>query len=238
MSEQVDDDTSVTLLEFALADPSFPFVAASRDGATATLQEMLPRGDSGYGEFFSVTGRDPDDLLEMADEHGDIEADLLVDRGDGGLFEFVVAENCPAVTLAEAGALPRTVEATDGDGRITAEVPADADTTEIIERFLASHPDASLERKRQQPYGTPMFSPRELESALEDELTDRQREVLLAAHRAGYYDWPRGKTAEELADEFDLSAPTLHDHLRAAERKLVSLVFTSAPDDGVDRPQA
>lgn len=238
MSKQVDHDTAVTLLEFALSDPSYPFVAASEGGARATLEEMLPRGDNGFGEFFSVTGRDPQDLLEVTDEHPDIEADLIVNREDGGLYEFLVAENCPAVSLAEAGALPRTVEAEDGLGRITAEVPPDADASAITERFLSNHPDASLERKRQQPYSTPMFSPRELEAALESELTDRQREILLAAHEAGYYDWPREKTGEELAEEFGLSAPTLHDHLRAAERKLVSLVFTGGPDDTADRPQA
>lgn len=226
-----DEASAVTLLEFELSGRSYPFVEASTGGASVTLEELLPRGDDGFGEFFSVTGRDPERLVAMADDRPDVEADLLVDRTDGGLVEFVVAENCPAVTLAEAGALPQTVEATDGVGRITAEVPADADAAAITDRFLAQHPDADLRRKRQQPYGAPMFSIHELESALESELTDRQREIITAAHEAGYYDWPRGKTGEELAAEFDLSPPTLHDHLRSAERKLVSLVFAGERPD-------
>ncbi len=200
-------------------------MAASDGDAEATLEEMLPRGEDGYGEFFSVSGREPAALLAMAEAHGDIDAEVIVEREDGGLFEFVVAENCPAVALAEAGALPRTVEATDGEGRIVAEVPPEADTAAIAERFLSDHPDADLERKSQQPYATPMFSPRELESALESQLTERQREVLLAAHEEGYYDWPRDTSGQELAEEFGLTPPTLHDHLRAAERKLVSLVI-------------
>lgn len=228
MSEPGTRDAGVTLLEFALTEPSYPFVAASEGGAEVTLEEMLPRGEAGYGEFFSVDGCDPAALMEMAAAHDDIDADVLLEREDSGLFEFVVAENCPAVSLAEAGALPQTVEASDGEGRIRAEVPPDADAAEIAERFLAEHPDAALERKAQQSYSTPLFTPRELTSAIEAELTDRQREVLLAAHDAGYYDWPRDTSGQELAEEFGLTPPTLHDHLRAAERKLVSLVVEDA----------
>jgi len=67
------------------------------------------------------------------------------------------------------------------------------------------------------------------ENAL-DRLTDRQREVLEAAFRAGYYDWPRGSTAEELADSLELTGPTLHGHLRKAERTV--LAWLLGPDDG------
>jgi predicted DNA binding protein len=72
-----------------------------------------------------------------------------------------------------------------------------------------------------------MFSHRELQSSLQDQLTDRQREVLTAAHEAGYYTWPREITGEELADELDISSPTLHEHLRAAEQTLIAMVFDS-----------
>lgn len=225
MSGETGEDDAVTLLEFAVSDPTYPFVAASKRGGEVTLEEMLPRGDGGYGEFFSVRGCPPADLVATSeDDDIEVEADVLVDREDNGLVEFVVGENCPAVALAEAGALPRTVEATDGEGTLVAEVPADADAAEITDQFLSEHPTATLERKAQQSYATPLFSPRELESALDEELTERQREVLLAAHDAGYYDWPRDTSGQELADEFGLAPPTLHDHLRSAERKLVSLV--------------
>jgi len=54
--------------------------------------------------------------------------------------------------------------------------------------------------------------------------------VLEAAFRAGYYDWPRGSTAEELADSLELTGPTLHGHLRKAERTV--LAWLLGPDDG------
>ncbi len=52
-------------------------------------------------------------------------------------------------------------------------------------------------------------------------LTDRQLEVVEFALDRGYYDWPRERAGDELADELDISRPTFLEHLRKAERKLL-----------------
>ena len=57
------------------------------------------------------------------------------------------------------------------------------------------------------------------------ELTDRQREILESALRQGYYDDPRATSGSELADRFDVSSSTLHQHLRAAEAKVIREFF-------------
>jgi len=53
-------------------------------------------------------------------------------------------------------------------------------------------------------------------------LTDRQRDVVAEALERGYYDWPRGIKSEPLAAELGISRATLQEHLRKAERKLIS----------------
>lgn len=53
-------------------------------------------------------------------------------------------------------------------------------------------------------------------------LTPRQRAVLSTAWQEGYYEIPRGVTTAELGAMFDLNRRTVEDHLRRAERKLVS----------------
>lgn len=45
------------------------------------------------------------------------------------------------------------------------------------------------------------------------------------AYRAGYFDWPRESTAEEVADRMDISSPTFHYHLRRSEETLLSGLF-------------
>jgi predicted DNA binding protein len=53
-------------------------------------------------------------------------------------------------------------------------------------------------------------------------LTDRQHEVIEHALAAGYFEWPRDVTSDELAAELDISRATLLEHLRKAESKLLT----------------
>jgi DNA-binding CsgD family transcriptional regulator len=54
-----------------------------------------------------------------------------------------------------------------------------------------------------------------------DTLTSSQREVFDLAREHGYYEWPRGVSTRELADELGVSKTTLLEHLRKAEAKLL-----------------
>ncbi|ARS91829.1 bacterio-opsin activator [Natrarchaeobaculum aegyptiacum] len=55
-----------------------------------------------------------------------------------------------------------------------------------------------------------------------DDLTDRQKEVLLTAYEQGYYDTPREATYEDIAAELDCSASSVGQILRRTESALVS----------------
>ncbi|SFG06103.1 hypothetical protein SAMN04488063_1300 [Halopelagius inordinatus] len=52
-------------------------------------------------------------------------------------------------------------------------------------------------------------------------LTSTQKEVFELARDRGYYQWPRGISTRDLAEEFDISKTTLLEHLRKAEAKLL-----------------
>ncbi|MFB6074073.1 MAG: helix-turn-helix domain-containing protein, partial [Haloarculaceae archaeon] len=53
-------------------------------------------------------------------------------------------------------------------------------------------------------------------------LTDRQHEALTLAIARGYYESPRQVTTEELAEEMDISQPSMSSLLRRAERQLLT----------------
>ncbi|WP_049901278.1 helix-turn-helix domain-containing protein [Halococcus agarilyticus] len=53
------------------------------------------------------------------------------------------------------------------------------------------------------------------------ELTDEQREALLTAFEAGYYEIPRDITAADLADDLDISHQALSERFRRAHERLV-----------------
>jgi hypothetical protein len=54
------------------------------------------------------------------------------------------------------------------------------------------------------------------------QLTEKQREVLLAAYKLGYYDIPRKITSQELAERLCLVDSTVVEHLRKAEQRLMT----------------
>jgi predicted DNA binding protein len=56
-------------------------------------------------------------------------------------------------------------------------------------------------------------------------LTDKQIEALVLAHQEGYYQWPRVRSASDLAEHLGLSSSAFLDHLRHAEAKLIGSVM-------------
>jgi hypothetical protein len=65
-------------------------------------------------------------------------------------------------------------------------------------------------------------------------LTTRQRELVLEAVEAGYYDSPRTCSLTELADDLGLAASTLSETLHRAEGKIVREFVTELSDDPDD----
>lgn len=57
-------------------------------------------------------------------------------------------------------------------------------------------------------------------------LSDRQAEVVRAALAAGFYEWPRENDAKAVAAELGISHTTLLEHLRKAERTLLTDVLS------------
>lgn len=222
---QYDPVGSVEELTFELSDPAYPFVDVSvAEGCRVELQTMLPREDGRCAELFTVVGAPPTRVVERVEAHDHADPTTLARREDGGVFEFVVSGTCPVYHLATLGTVPRTVRGAGGEGRIVVEVLPGYDVSEITAEFLDEHASAELVSKRETTRPVPLFTDRELEQALDERLTDRQREVLRTAYEGGYYERPRGKTGEELAADMGISSATFSQHIRAAERNLLAIL--------------
>ncbi|AGN01007.1 Bacterio-opsin activator HTH domain protein [Salinarchaeum sp. Harcht-Bsk1] len=217
-------DGRVVEVEFAVTAPAYPFVSIAREeDCRMVLEKQLPRGDGLQAEYFSVHDAPTAGVLDTADCDACHSANVLADGEGRCLVEFVVGEGCPARYLAERGAVPTTVEGTPDGGTIVAEIMPRHDPGEIVTAFERDHA-VELVAKRARDRPTPLLSEGELQASVLDRLTDRQREVLHAAFEAGYYERPRRKTGEEIAEELDISPTTFQQHVRAAERKLVTFL--------------
>lgn len=219
-------DRSVTELTFDISDTEFFPVRASEEASCdIRLEEILQRSDGGVVEFLSLRGTDPQRVLELAEDAPAItDVRLLRDDGDEALFEFV-SETAFATALADKRTRVTDITATAGDGLLRAEVPPHVDATTVIDSFLEVYPSAELLSKRTLDRDAPLLTPAQGREAAIAELTEKQLQALRTAHAAGYFDWPREVTAEEVAARLDVASSTFAQHLRAAERKVLNALF-------------
>lgn len=223
---------SAVELELELRDRDCFFVDASAVAdCRVELEHMVNRSDDRLLEYFTVDGAAPDRVLAMAEGADMIDEARLITRGlDGGLFEFVVSGGCVTTTLADSGAIARSVEAEGGVGHIVAAVPAHIDVRGVVEQFRDHHPESALVACRRSDDPVPIQTERGVHATMADHLTDKQREVLRTAYLSGYFSWPRRTTAEECADALGIAQPTFSQHLRAAQEKVIGRLFEDTLD--------
>jgi PAS domain-containing protein len=211
-ADAVVEVTLSTRDDAALAD------LAGRTDATLALDGLVPTDDHLLA-YLSVTDADAAAVVEAATDAAEVVGARAVGEDR---VELALGGGTLLAALVECGANVRSLHVTGREMRAVAELASGSDVRTMLGRARADH-DVRLESKRE--VGHPVDRVDALPGDALADLTDRQREALEAAYRAGYFEWPRDSTAEEVAASMDVSAPTLHSHLRKAERKLLDRVL-------------
>lgn len=100
-----------------------------------------------------------------------------------------------------------------------------ADVRRCIDIVETAYPRAEMLRRQQ--ISRRDDDPERFQQRVVESLTERQRNVLEVAYRAGFYKWPRDSSGGEVAESIGVAEPTFHQHLRKAEGKVFDLVFSS-----------
>ncbi|MBX0324039.1 helix-turn-helix domain-containing protein [Halomicroarcula sp. F13] len=221
---------TVTELAFECTDDEAFTVALTRAlDCSLELSGVVPVGGRSLLYYLVVDGAPAGPALSYAAEDDDIaDARLIEDYGDGALLEVVVTA-APTLELVENGARVRSLEAENGTAAIEVELPGDSDLREVVDGVVDTYPETSLTAKREAE--RPAETDTGFRERLSDRLSERQSTVLAAAYHSGYFEWPRGTTAEELAESLDVSAPTFHNHLRKAQQKVLTAFFADRPTE-------
>ena len=173
--------------------------------------------------FIRTTGVDAGSVADvLADRHGVLDYRLVSEGEDGDRFEVTLRNGSVVTTLLRHGGHPRSVTADPSGLDVVVELPVTADVRGFVS-MLDEEFDVELRRRREED--RMLETHQGVVEAILADLTDRQREVLRTAHLAGFFNWPRDTTGEELAEMLDVSQPTVNRHLRLAERHVMAALF-------------
>ncbi|MDS0284617.1 GAF domain-containing protein [Haloarcula onubensis] len=187
---------------------------------TVHIDEAIPVSDGEYLVYGTVT-RDGADLLETVIdrlEHWDGVETHDVDGEDVTSFEARLIDPPVLTALANAGGGVVEAGIDDGSYHMTLQLPVGGDVRSVIETVQSVYPSAKMLTRRQ-------TAREELQSAsptaeIAEGLTDRQSAVVRAAYHAGFFEWPRTVSGEDVARSLDIAPPTFHQHLRKAEKHI------------------
>ncbi|WP_257298476.1 bacterio-opsin activator domain-containing protein [Haloarchaeobius sp. FL176] len=218
-------------LELTIHDRSNPmFRAVAEHGVTAELEGATALDDHTFVEYFTITGSPDETLFDTIRSFDLVEGLSVLDSAAGeALVTMTVVDPPISTLLAEHGGTVREIVVDDGSAELVAELPKSTSVRSLVGSFEEMFDSVDLRAKRERKRPERRVS--EFRSTLEEQLTDRQHEALVAALQHGYFEWPRENDAEEIAATLGISSPTFHEHLRTAQGKLFTDLLEASPSD-------
>lgn len=212
---------SVDSDDFALHESltAAPDMIVEIERVVATLEDkVMP--------YFWVSGGDQTEFEDAFRDDNSVQNVTAIDEVDGGkLYRAEWTENIETIVYAyvEIGA---TILQAIGRNE-SWELRMRFDDQDKLSQFQAycSENDISFVlntlREQEQPMASAQY-----------DLTTKQRETLVTALKAGYYDIPQKTTMSELTDELGVSQQALSKRFHAGHKNLIASTLTvSHPDD-------
>lgn len=149
-------------------------------------------------------------------------------EGETTSFELRLIDPPLLSAIISLGGGVESAHIEEGDYRMGVHLPTTVDVRHVTEELSAIYPTIEMLSRRQihRPAGTSV----QFQQRLLGRLTDRQRTTLEAAQHAGFFEWPRDVTGDQLADSLGIASSTFHQHLRKAQRKVFERLFAPPPD--------
>lgn len=204
--------------ELVFADADTCPVAGFAGEAEGSISDVSWTSANGNGTVTEQFTASTDEETATDDASGGF--DPVFDYGVEQVYEFERDSEDPCICEEiEASVGPVTaVNARDGDLHVTVHASDMDDLRNAIGELQEQFGSVRIE------YLTQGADDRD-ESALIPvdvrKLTARQREVLETAYEKGYFNYPRGSNASEVAAELDIEPSTFTEHLNTAQSKLL-----------------
>lgn len=218
----------VTELGFEITDDSFPLIElATVTNGSVTYNGSTITDDNTFRVFVTMTNPD-EEFQSVIDRCPNItDGYIIAEQDDNIAVSLELEETVLFRDLAEYGATLRdlSVLKETGTAKLRIDLPVDGDARSVLSELESVYDGVNLIRQHERerdPQPTAEFI-----AAVGDRLTDRQYTALETAYLSDYFEFPRPISGEELAGSMNISRQTYHQHLRAAQRKLLDEFFES-----------
>lgn len=187
-----------------------------------------------YGITAVETFPNVEELTECVPHWEDV---TVLDESAGEVtFELAITSPPMFSVVASHGGYVESAAIDDGDYTMTIHLPESTDVRAVTEAIRDVYPAAMNVARRQVTPSSESIA--QIQDHLYGALTERQRIVLETAYYAGFFEWPRNSSGEEIAATLGITPATFHEHLRSAQQKIVAAVFnepdTTRTDSGRD----
>lgn len=206
------------VVEFSVTGDDCPLANASREtGVTIDCGPPQLRADDNVLLRFSAT--DGADRLATLLDDDDRVRYLHVSESEGRQnFRCLSKHPCVVHDLTNAGFMSESLQYRDGTGSFTGAVVGYDVLKGVLDRAGET---VGVKLQRVHPLG----SEDEEAIARRWNVTPAQEEALRAAYNAGYFEVPKGTSAQEVATELDISKSAFLERLRRGQATLFGQVF-------------
>lgn len=157
--------------------------------------------------------------LDAACEPTDPELSEVASFSNQSVYRFSRdrEDDCVCDAIEQFGFPVSNVHARDGNLYVSFHAPDLSEVGSIIETLQARFDGVQLRTLTKSIDDTAS----DLVLVDRHRLTDRQQEVLETAFEMGYFDYPKGANAGDVAEAIGISTSTFSEHLSAAQRKVL-----------------
>ncbi|AXG08727.1 bacterio-opsin activator domain-containing protein [Haloplanus rubicundus] len=191
---------------------------------TVSIDRVTPMGGDEYLVYGTAMGDGMETVRALGEDRSGWTELRTFDERDGEVrFEQHIADPSVASIVADFGGSVKRGVIEDGNYEASIQFPPGTDVRGVVEGLREAYPPLQVVSQRQ--VGRERPSSRHVLSALAEDLTERQRVALEAGYFGGFFEWPRHRSGEEVAESIGVGASTFHQHVRKAEQKLLDVVF-------------
>ena len=217
---QVLTTDEVTELQIDICDPDISLSQIADTLGTPVERVGTTRACDGRHEWYLTAESCAVSTAELESLPFVTNARTVSATDDDRTIAVTVETTAPAELLAEQGAVVTGITATADGAVLTVETPPEREVRPLLELLETRYDGVDLRARTRCDRHTRQLN--EFTAEIDERLTDRQQEALEAAALNGYFEWPRPVDGTEIAETMDITRQTFHQHLRAAQRKLVA----------------